>query len=658
MQAVAVNPRKELIAAALRAALFAVTYLAAAELGHALSFPGHFATFWPPSGVYVAFLVSTSRRRWPSLLLAALLANQVSDVLLHGKAMPVSIGFWLANTVEAVAGAMLLRRFGDSPFALDRLRHVIGLVAWCAIVSTALGALVGSAVVTVAFHQNYWSAWLVWWLSGVIGVIAFAPVVLTLLASLPGCVRHLRPLGAIEGLVLWGGVAFNAEYVFGLQSHPLVWTILPFMLWAALRFGTAGVSLTVLIATLIMVHNTAAGRGPFAAGWSNVEQMFLLRSFIAVTAVSFLTVSVVLQQQREAAGRVVQAEERWMELFDHMSEHVLCLDMEGRFLQVNRACREALGYTAAEMLLLDASRVVHPEDLGIHLAVMKRQLAGEQLTLVSLRVVTRMGVIMEVEGSTEFHFIDGQPQYSLSIFRDVTARNQQQRQLDAYRRQLEEANARLELLAVTDGLTRLKNRRAFQERLQEEVQRARRQAKPLSLVLMDVDHFKSFNDAFGHPAGDGVLRGVAQLLQAAARATDLVARYGGEEFVILLPDTDEGGALIAAERFRKAVADGEWRERAITVSVGAATSLETLGDGSELVAAADAALYHSKKCGRNCVHHANKLPAAPPDGGELARSGMDSAGQRPKSMAVWSPASHRPAAGSTATVTGRFAART
>ena len=194
------------------------------------------------------------------------------------------------------------------------------------------------------------------------------------------------------------------------------------------------------------------------------------------------------------------------------------------------------------------------------------------------------------------------------------------RRLDDYRHELEDANARLELLATTDVLTGLKNRRAFQDRLTEEVKRASRIPLPLSLMLLDVDHFKQFNDAFGHPAGDVVLKVVARLLGQSTRSTDFVARYGGEEFAVLLPNTDQTGADVTAERVRRAVAEADWRERAVTVSVGVATMDAAIDRESALVAAADAALYRSKRSGRNCVCNANDKyssspsTAQPPEG--------------------------------------------
>ena len=176
-------------------------------------------------------------------------------------------------------------------------------------------------------------------------------------------------------------------------------------------------------------------------------------------------------------------------------------------------------------------------------------------------------------------------------------------ELEACNARLTIANGDLVVLAVTDGLTRLKNRRAFQEKLREEVERVARYPASLSLMILDVDHFKQFNDTFGHPAGDDILWSVARLLENNSRSTDFVARYGGEEFVILMPNTNQQGSLVMAEKVCRAVEQGDWRDRPISVSIGVATIATTDGNGTALVKEADAALYFSKKNGRNCVHH-------------------------------------------------------
>ena len=166
---------------------------------------------------------------------------------------------------------------------------------------------------------------------------------------------------------------------------------------------------------------------------------------------------------------------------------------------------------------------------------------------------------------------------------------------------------RLTKLATTDGLTGLLNHRAFQEALEQEFARARRYNTPLSLVLLDVDRFKQYNDTFGHPAGDEVLRTVASLLQANARISDSVARYGGEEFVVVLPNTPSEGAIVIAERFRVAIEANAWSKRAVTASFGVTTLLPAIADHSALTAEADKALYASKSSGRNKVTHVQSL---------------------------------------------------
>ncbi|HEX6965708.1 MAG TPA: diguanylate cyclase [Gemmatimonadaceae bacterium] len=170
--------------------------------------------------------------------------------------------------------------------------------------------------------------------------------------------------------------------------------------------------------------------------------------------------------------------------------------------------------------------------------------------------------------------------------------------------------ARLELLALTDPLTQTLNRRALVERLTAELERARRYSLLLSILVVDLDHFKNVNDSYGHLIGDEVLCAVARTLQREARAVDIVARYGGEEFVVVLPETGEEGAVAVAERIRQRVAEvpaeiGEQRDRLqVTVSIGVATAAamsERVYTPDDLIAAADGALYRAKAQGRNRV---------------------------------------------------------
>lgn len=172
--------------------------------------------------------------------------------------------------------------------------------------------------------------------------------------------------------------------------------------------------------------------------------------------------------------------------------------------------------------------------------------------------------------------------------------------------QLESLNHKLESLATTDGLTGLTNHRAFRELLESEIEAAQKKGHPLSLVLLDVDHFKQFNDTFGHQAGDVILKEVATTLLAAARSTDHVARYGGEEFVVILPRTDAKDSTAAAERLRSAIDGREWPYRHVTASFGIATFNPDMS-ANEFIEFADQALYASKRSGRNRVTHFSEM---------------------------------------------------
>ncbi len=176
-----------------------------------------------------------------------------------------------------------------------------------------------------------------------------------------------------------------------------------------------------------------------------------------------------------------------------------------------------------------------------------------------------------------------------------------QKQHVIYQQQLEEANESLRTASVTDPLTKLMNRGAFEQRLDEEYDRAHRYGTELSLLMIDLDDFKAMNDVYGHSAGDSALVKVGEVLADGTRGSDSLARYGGEEFVVLLPNTGAANAFLLAERFRSAIEETEWDKRPMTISVGTATLSDFVQNRSALVEAADRALYEAKAAGRNQV---------------------------------------------------------
>lgn len=200
-------------------------------------------------------------------------------------------------------------------------------------------------------------------------------------------------------------------------------------------------------------------------------------------------------------------------------------------------------------------------------------------------------------------------------FPELEARVRSMMRIKELQDELEEKNRELEKLSISDGLTGLYNHRHIQEVVHEEYERARRTGEPLSVVMLDFDHFKKVNDAYGHQVGDRVLQEMAEILNKTAREIDKLGRYGGEEFIAVLPETDAEEATTFAERVRERVerhhfAVGRAEPLQLTISAGTATyPYPGVYNPRTLVQRADQALYAAKRAGRNCVVRYSQLAA-------------------------------------------------
>ncbi len=196
--------------------------------------------------------------------------------------------------------------------------------------------------------------------------------------------------------------------------------------------------------------------------------------------------------------------------------------------------------------------------------------------------------------------------------------------------ELLETNKRLELLSITDGLTKLHNHRYFQDELARAFEESQRYQRPLSLAMIDIDFFKKVNDTYGHAVGDDVLKQAAALYRGSVRSTDLVARYGGEEFAVMLPETSLNDGVAFAEKIRQLVQETPMATQIgpvnTTVSIGVASVPHSrIHTAKELIVAADKALYRAKKSGRNQVQADRRrdgLTRTPRVGNEEKRPGV------------------------------------
>lgn len=222
---------------------------------------------------------------------------------------------------------------------------------------------------------------------------------------------------------------------------------------------------------------------------------------------------------------------------------------------------------------------------------------------------------MEEKGAELSHMVEMQQQAAETAQRraqEVDQLNsllfQMQQRVETSYAELEEANRLLARQATTDALTGLTNHRAFQDALRNMCDAASRTDAPLALLMIDVDHFKTYNDTYGHPAGDQVLNGIGSLLLAASRKSDTPARYGGEEFAMLLPGTDVIEAVAFAEQLRQAVENKKFGQKTVTVSIGVAVRPLHATESRSLLCAADNALYNAKRYGRNQVQVSDASP--------------------------------------------------
>ncbi|MER3559094.1 MAG: hypothetical protein C4336_06345 [Armatimonadota bacterium] len=305
-----------------------------------------------------------------------------------------------------------------------------------------------------------------------------------------------------------------------------------------------------------------------------------------------------LQTQHEslqATQRLVEhANRRFADLFENLPIACFTFDHEGVLHEWNQAAEQLYGYTKGEVLFRSMFEKVFRGESAVRMGeLMRMVLTGSVLNGIESEDYDAEGRRHYVlRGVFPLRNPAGEVVGGLVV--DVTDRVE-------YEQQLRLMNEQLQNLAITDGLTGLKNHRAFQDFLEQEFQRAQRYRTSLSLILMDVDRFKQYNDTFGHQAGDEVLKKVAHILCFHARQSDFVVRYGGEEFVVVLPNTDLEDALRVAERFRYAIEHAQWDLRPVTGSFGVATRTDTMQTRQELIEQVDQALYQAKHTGRNRV---------------------------------------------------------
>ncbi|WP_349962888.1 diguanylate cyclase [Rhizobium sp. ZPR3] len=300
--------------------------------------------------------------------------------------------------------------------------------------------------------------------------------------------------------------------------------------------------------------------------------------------------------------RLKESEARYRLLADHGTDMVFQLDRDLIYRYVSPACREIFGREPEDLIGAQPMAFLHSEEVD-HLELAFRQLleGRAERNLLSCRFRHREGYWIWVEAQLKAlkdpH--SSMPSGLIGTLRDISVRK-------VIEEQLHDANRRLQALADQDGLTGLSNRRMFDAAFTREFDLASQGEHNLALLMVDVDWFKSFNDGYGHPAGDECLRKIGGAIRAQARSGDVVARYGGEEFAVLLPNASHAEAIELGESIRTSVLKltiehKDSPNRIVTVSVGVASMRAEDANCGMFLGRADGALYRAKGDGRNRV---------------------------------------------------------
>ena len=559
------------------------------------------ATMWPPSGLLLAVLLLAQRRHIPGCLVAVGLASAGAN-LLGGSGPSNVIAFTLANLLEAMVATAMLRRTGAPSVSFV---DPAGIVAFgkAAFAGALASATLATGVIALTSQTALAHFFLSWLSTVLVGMLLVGPMILLSVEMWRARQRTLAFVQPVDAVVTIALVAVVAAATFLQSSLPLLFLPMMAIAAAVFRLGTIGAVAGILTVAIIGSVALGLGRGPptMVAGGHHAQVLFLQFYLLSLFASALPTAALLAGRNR------LQIE---------LAEKLRLLSLAERAAQighwrVDTANREI--YWSPEVFRIhglplgdpprfdEAVSAYHPDDQARIGRTINQALIDGLPFEFKARIVRPDGSICFVVSRGERDFSSEDAAIGLfGLVQDVTAQMEVERVLTDAREAAERAARAATLVAETDPLTGLPNRRKILHLIEQAIAAARRDGTELSVAIFDIDHFKAINDTYGHAIGDQVLCRVARAAEGALRMTDRVGRFGGEEFVLLLPFSTADTAMVVAERVRTAIQAGGGQPAApcVTTSIGIAPLAP--GDTADLLLhRADTALYAAKRAGRN-----------------------------------------------------------
>ena len=563
---------------------------------------GGVTILWPSNGLLLGVLLCTKRRQWPAYLAVGLFVDLGINLALTFAPWS-SVYLAGCNMIEVgLAAALMYRTVSPNPDLTQR-KQLLSMLLYGVVLAPTVASILAQFSISHLQILPRFTAAKHWFVADALGIAVMTPLYLSFRQreQFPGRSR-LEVAGLLALLVAAAGA------VFWQTRFPLLFLILPLLLLLGVRLRLAGSALGLLIVSIIGGYLTIRGHGPIALvrSESRMTGDLLLQFFVAVSMLVLYVLEVVIAERERLQVNLKSSETLFRLLAEASNDVIVLTDLSGERRYVSPAVIAILGWEPQELVGQTHLQIVHPDDVDALEALMKTCREGEHADTLIYRCARKDGSYVWMEASMRLYHDETswEPIGFVNVVRDVTARKTAEEELNRAFRLVEN-------LAMQDGLTGIANRRRFEEKMDEEWRRAMRDRSLLSVLMIDVDHFKLYNDLYGHVVGDSCLRQIAMATQRVIhRSSDLFARYGGEEFVVVLPNTDSNGALLVAEQIRRAVESLGLPHSGnpnglVTVSIGCAT--QTLAHDSVPTApvdAADQALYQAKSAGRNRVEMA------------------------------------------------------